>query len=103
MEILGSEFLHYLTMPILGNILGGGGGGPTGFEKLFAQPAIQKELARRKELQESIALADARKKQRRKGLARRGRRASILTSGLGVLDELNLNRPQARAAQFFGG
>lgn len=41
---------------------------------------------------------------RQSELMRRGRRASILTSGRGVQDELGtVNRPQARAAQVLGG
>lgn len=54
--------------------------------------------------QDDPAIAEARKIQRTSELRRKGRRASILTSGRGVEDELGTaaNRPQARAAKLLG-
>lgn len=49
------------------------------------------------------AIADAKKKLRASELRRKGRRASIITGGAGVLGEAPLSQPQARGAQLFGG
>ncbi len=49
------------------------------------------------------AIEAARKRQQTSALMRKGRRASILTSGRGVEDELGtVSRPEARGAKLFG-
>ena len=49
------------------------------------------------------AIAESRKKLRASELRRKGRRASIITGGAGVLGEAPLIQPQARGAQLLGG
>ena len=49
------------------------------------------------------AIAEARKKLRASELRRKGRRATIITGGAGVLGEAPLIQPQARGAQLLGG
>ena len=49
------------------------------------------------------AVVEARKKQRLSELNRRGRRALILNTGAGVVDEAPLSQPRAGGAQLFGG
>lgn len=48
------------------------------------------------------AISAAQKKQREADLRRRGRRASIVTGGQGVLGDAPLLQPQARGAQVLG-
>lgn len=54
---------------------------------------------------EDPAVADSKAKLRQSELKRRGRSASILTSGSGAEDDLGagIDRPQARAAALLGG
>lgn len=49
------------------------------------------------------AIVEAKNKLRLAELQRRGRAASILTSGQGVLGETAVDRPEARAAGLLGG
>ena len=55
-----------------------------------------------KEIQEDPQVAEAKKKQRLADKQRRGRRATILTSGQGVLETTPLSQPRARSAQVLG-
>jgi hypothetical protein len=74
------------------NILPGFGGGAPAPAPLAPLPT-----------QEDPAIAEAKKNQRKSELRRKGRRASILTSGSGVEDELgSVARPEARAARMLG-
>ena len=52
---------------------------------------------------EDPAIAAAAKKQRQADLRRRGRKATIITGGQGVLGDAPLAQPQARSAQLLGG
>lgn len=49
------------------------------------------------------AIAESRKKLRASELRRKGRRATIITGGAGVLGEAPLIQPQASGAQLLGG
>ena len=51
---------------------------------------------------EDPAIAEARKKLRSSELRRRGRAATILTSGRGVLGAVGVDRPEATAADKLG-
>lgn len=74
------------------NILPGFGGAPSPPPAPAPVPTV-----------EDPAIAEAKKKQRTSELQRRGRRASILTSGKGVEGDLGaVNRPEARGARLLG-
>lgn len=75
------------------NLLPGFGGGPSAPAPIAPLPT-----------QEDPEIAKAKKEQRSSELRRKGRRASILTSGSGVEDDLGAAavRPQARAARLLG-
>lgn len=75
------------------NLLPGFSGGPPAPAPIAPLPT-----------QEDPEIAKAKKEQRSSELRRKGRRASILTSGAGVDDDLGSAaiRPQARAARLMG-
>ena len=70
------------------------GGKPSGSQFISPPPPPKRD---------DPAIAESRKKLRASELRRKGRRASIITGGAGVLGEAPLIQPQARGAQLLGG
>ena len=83
---------------LAGNILGIGGGD---LKRRLARPIIASAAPASRKDPEVEA---ARRRQQTADRLRRGRRASILTSGRGVEDELgSVSRPSATGATLLGG